>query len=159
MENSIFINTFDLHNRLFKNTLDGVNINHSSKRLNKETNHMNWIAGHLVSSRHSFANMLGINEPEKYATLFADRKGLDENQVYPHPDDIQKEWDKISILIRPRLAGITNDVLNTPLPQPIPVNDQTVKGMITFLLDHEAYHIGQLGILRKHLGYPAMSYR
>jgi hypothetical protein len=30
---------------------------------------------------------------------------------------------------------------------------------IAFLLHHEAYHIGQLALLRRYTGSPAMSYR
>ena len=34
-----------------------------------------------------------------------------------------------------------------------------VVGTIAFLVHHEAYHIGQLALLRRYTGSPAMSYR
>jgi hypothetical protein len=40
-----------------------------------------------------------------------------------------------------------------------PISDKSVVGTIAFLLHHEAYHIGQLALLRRYTGSPAMSYR
>jgi hypothetical protein len=30
--------------------------------------------------------------------------------------------------------------------------------VLTFLVQHDSYHIGQLSLLRKHAGLPAMQY-
>jgi uncharacterized damage-inducible protein DinB len=38
------------------------------------------------------------------------------------------------------------------------VSDGSVLGAVAFLAQHESYHMGQLGLLRKALGYPPMSY-
>jgi hypothetical protein len=37
--------------------------------------------------------------------------------------------------------------------------DRTRLGALTFLTQHDSYHIGQLALLRKHAGLAAMSYR
>ena len=34
-----------------------------------------------------------------------------------------------------------------------PTDDKSVLGVITFLTFHETYHVGQMGLLRKFLGY------
>jgi uncharacterized damage-inducible protein DinB len=39
-----------------------------------------------------------------------------------------------------------------------PIEDNTKFGALTFMVQHETYHIGQLGILRRALGLPAMKY-
>jgi len=39
-----------------------------------------------------------------------------------------------------------------------PISDTTALGMITFLTQHDSYHIGQVGFLRRQLGKPAMTY-
>jgi hypothetical protein len=44
-------------------------------------------------------------------------------------------------------------------PQRFPVDDPTFGAAIEFQLHHESYHIGQLALLRKYYGYPAMTYR
>ena len=35
---------------------------------------------------------------------------------------------------------------------------KTTLGMLTFLVQHDSYHIGQLSLLRKYAGMPAMQY-
>jgi uncharacterized damage-inducible protein DinB len=30
--------------------------------------------------------------------------------------------------------------------------------MVAFLIQHESYHVGQMALIRKHYGYPAMKY-
>jgi uncharacterized damage-inducible protein DinB len=30
--------------------------------------------------------------------------------------------------------------------------------MLAFLVQHESYHIGQMALIRKYIGYPAMKY-
>lgn len=30
--------------------------------------------------------------------------------------------------------------------------------MLTFLAQHDSYHVGQMALVRKHLGFDAMSY-
>jgi hypothetical protein len=39
-----------------------------------------------------------------------------------------------------------------------PIGDATVLGLIAFMVQHDSYHIGQLALLRKHYGLPAMRY-
>jgi len=35
----------------------------------------------------------------------------------------------------------------------MPQGDETLRGMVAFLVFHEAYHVGQIGYLKKQLGY------
>jgi len=56
---------------------------------------------------------------------------------------------------RQRLSGKGNGVAGA---QRFPIDDSTSLGLITFLAQHEFYHIGQLAFLRRQLGHAAMSY-
>jgi uncharacterized damage-inducible protein DinB len=40
----------------------------------------------------------------------------------------------------------------------MPVADPSVLGALTFLLQHESYHVGQLAMLKKHLTGKPMKY-
>ena len=42
--------------------------------------------------------------------------------------------------------------MSAPAPRDFPVPDKTIRGAINFLAYHEAYHLGQMGYLRKWLG-------
>jgi len=157
MENNTFVSTFDLQSRLFNNAIDGISNSNDTKRI-QQTNHLSWLAGHLVSTRHTLGNILGASTTEKYADLFANRKGLQENATYPSLADLKVEWNKVTDAVRPKLAAVNAEILNGPAPFPTPVQDSTMAGFLNFIQHHEAYHIGQISLLRRQLGYPAMSY-
>ena len=58
----------------------------------------------------------------------------------------------MSAALGPRLAQLTDAELDTPSPRKLPIADASVLGAIGFLACHEAYHIGQLALVRKALG-------
>ena len=45
-----------------------------------------------------------------------------------------------------------------PFTTRLPLGEPTVLSALTFLVQHESYHIGQVTFLRKHAGLPAMQY-
>jgi uncharacterized damage-inducible protein DinB len=47
---------------------------------------------------------------------------------------------------------------DAPVTTQFPMPNATVLGVLTFLVQHESYHIGQLALFRKCAGLPAMSY-
>jgi len=57
-----------------------------------------------------------------------------------------------------RIAELLEGMLQGQSEQQLPTDDRTLLGAISFLLHHESYHIGQMGLLRRLLGYPSMSY-
>ena len=40
----------------------------------------------------------------------------------------------------------------------MPLEDSSVLGLFGFMVQHDSYHLGQLSLLRKYAGLPAMSY-
>lgn len=52
-----------------------------------------------------------------------------------------------------RLQEVDSEQLNGELPQPFPIEEQNILGGVSFLAEHESYHIGQMGYLRVQLGY------
>jgi hypothetical protein len=53
------VRTFDLNTRLFVNALDGVDDKIATSRPNKSTNHIAFVACHLVDARHYHSNAVG----------------------------------------------------------------------------------------------------
>ncbi|NRB53480.1 MAG: DinB family protein [Saprospiraceae bacterium] len=154
------IDQFHLQTRLFENVVKGFREEHLHERLDGITNHVAWITGHLVSGRYLAAFVLGVPAREPYPELFAKGKGLDENIRYPSLEELTKDWPTISEKLLARLENLTEIELNSeaPVPSPMTPRNQTLRGFITFISHHEAYHIGQLGILRRYFDLEAMSY-
>ena len=62
-------------------------------------------------------------------------------------------------LLRDRLAALTPADLDAPSDARFPLFNGTRLGTLTFLVQHDSYHVGQLSLLRKYCGLPAMRFQ
>jgi uncharacterized damage-inducible protein DinB len=150
--------TMTLNTRLFVNCLDGVDDDAARKRLSEETNSLAFIAAHLVGARHFLLSDLGVKTGKPFGGLLDTVSNIDNVREYPSIQDIRSAWDDVTTRLEQRFTELTDSDLKEESKNPFPVNNRTVLGGITFLMQHEAYHIGQLAFLRKHLGLGSMSY-
>lgn len=149
---------FDLNTRLFRNCLDGVTDAQALRRPNAHTNHLAFVALHLVDARHFLLRALGADLQDPFDGRFADARRLEDIDDFPSLDDLVSTWDVLADLLEAALDQLTREDLMGPAPQRFPIGDPTVLGEIAFLAQHEAYHIGQMALIRKYLGLPAMRY-
>lgn len=148
--------TLALHRLLYHNALRGVSEQDLTRRPNRHTNHLLWIAGHVAHKRAAMAQCLGqhVQSPlEVFDAVISD------TAVYPSSGEVKGFFGAASYAIFIGLNAITPEGLAKPASTDMPINDATIAGKLDFLLDHEAYHIGQMAFVRKFLGYKAMSYR
>lgn len=148
---------FELQTMLYTNCVDGWSDADAEKRPG-QANHVKWIAGHLVSSRCSLANVLGLGLQEPFPALFENRKGRQDDVKYPSMAELTKDWNGISAKLIAKLKSMSDAELNASAPFPTPAGDGTLKGTIGFFAHHEAYTIGQLGYARRIAGMEAMKY-
>jgi hypothetical protein len=153
------IETLRLHTRLFHNVIKEVTEEHARTPIGGSPNHITWITGHIVSNRYMLATILGLAVREPFAELFERGKGIQEDGIYPPLKSLADGWDGLSEKIVAKLESLTEDDLLADPPIRTPVaSDQTLRGFITFIAHHEAYHIGQLSLARRHYGYEPMEY-
>lgn len=155
---SPLIEQFNLQTRLFSNLLKDVDPINYNKKPNSTTNNYAWLAGHVLNTRYGIANDFGLKLTSPYAELYVNFRGYDPKLSYPSLEDVKKNWHTVSGKMISHLNELTDDFLNSPAPFQVPVGDNTMKGLLAFFSHHEAYHIGQLGFLRRYLGIPAMAY-
>lgn len=148
-----------LHTRLCLNCLDGMDDASARWRAEGRTNSALFIAAHLVDSRAWTARMLGLEIPEPFGGALRYGTSLDDLAELPGLEEVVDEWTAVSALLEGRIAALTSEEWAAPATQRFPVEDASVGGALAFLLHHEAYHIGQLGLLRRAVGLPAMAYR
>lgn len=155
---------FDLLDRWFKNSLMNLTDEETNQRIDPKINHIKYVAGHLFHSNYSFARMAGLKVETKWDELFAGRgqsKALD-NYPYPTIKEIIAEWDNLFPKVREGLARLSEEVLSNEVPSPIAqsgIFNSSIRDLWTFLNFHQAYHIGQIGMLRKGLGKETMKYQ
>jgi uncharacterized damage-inducible protein DinB len=150
---------YDLHTRLFLNTLADVSESDAARRPGPDSNPVGFIAAHLVDTRAWMGRFLGERVPPPFAGLLEGAKGIADLPVLPGLAAIRSAWSEVTGVVGARLEALDAAGLGAPSEQRFPGVPATVLGGIAFLVHHEAYHIGQLAYLRKLHGAAPMSYR
>lgn len=150
---------FALDTRLFLNAVEGITDTQAAKRPDGRTNSIAFLAAHLVDVRHFTLGYLGKPAVNPLADTLRDVGGIEDVTGLPDLETLRTYWREVSTRLEAVADTLDADALEAPSPQHFPIDDDTVLGGLHFLLHHEAYHIGQLALLRKHHGLPAMAYR
>lgn len=150
---------FKLNSRLFLNCLDGMDEDQARWRPGDRANSPGFVAAHLVDARHQLGRLLGVEAPKPFGGRLDAVRSMEDAHDMPTLDEIRTEWKAVTGNLRERLKTIGPGELSRPYEGGFPVEDRSTLGVIAFLLQHDSYHIGQLGLLRKQAGLAAMSYR
>ena len=121
--------------------------------LKPDSNHLLWIAGHVVVHRGKVLKLLGQPWSAPWESLFARGVARGASEQYPKPEEVLREWKQVCENVRSGLASASAELLDKPASHVGRAFDATVAGTISFLSFHESYHVGQRGYLRKWLGY------
>ncbi|HEY2930760.1 MAG TPA: DinB family protein [Acidobacteriota bacterium] len=147
-----------LNTRLFRNCLDGLTEEQARVRPSGTTNSAAFVAAHVADARFYLLRVLGAERPNPLARYLNGARSIDDLSQYPSLTEIQTAWTTASHALRDRLDAVTAAELDAPVTIGFPVANQTVLGVLTFLVQHDSYHVGQLALLRKYAGLPAMRY-
>lgn len=162
MENHPLILQFDLHQRLYNNVLKGISDEESNRRLSgyPAVNHVKYLAGHLLSSQYGIAMLAGVNTEVKWSELFAvmGQSEAQDHIQYPTLEEIRTEWNRLYEPIRKGLLQLDNKKLAKSPPAPFDKVSESKGQLWAFISHHQAYHIGQIGILRRALGKEPMGF-
>jgi uncharacterized damage-inducible protein DinB len=147
-----------LNTRLFQNCLAGLSDQKARTRPTDSTNCAAFVAAHLVDSRYYLLHILGAKETTPLTGAEGGFNNINKVQSYPTLAEIRTAWTDAGKALGERLGKLTKTKLDAPLDPGFPVESKTIIGVLVFLVQHEGYHLGQLGLLRKQAGLPAMAY-
>jgi uncharacterized damage-inducible protein DinB len=147
-----------LNSRLFANCLDGLTDAQARERPSDCTNSAAFVAAHLAESRFWGLQILGAKRANPLEKYIGQWKGIDEIATLPSLAEIRAAWAEASAALDQRMAAVTPAELDAPSGSQMPLEDTSVLGLLAFMVQHDSYHVGQLSLLRKHAGLPAMSY-
>jgi uncharacterized damage-inducible protein DinB len=147
-----------LNSKLFGNCLDQVTDAQARERPSDTTNSGTFVAGHLAEARFWGLKILGAERANPLEKYLGQWKGIDEITTWPSLAEIKSAWAEASAALDRRMAAITPAELDAPSGSQMPLEDSSVLGLFAFMVQHDSYHLGQLSLLRKHAGLPAMSY-
>lgn len=144
--------------------LDGISDADGSKTINDRTNSLEWLAGHLIVGRYRNTARLGVKmEPYKGLGLFINEAmpppnaiAFDSKITYPKLSACREDWKQYSTTFHEALKNVDEKILKTDIRFNVPIGGNTVEDALMFVVEHESYHIGQMSLIRKSLGYAAM---
>lgn len=114
---------------------------------------LSWVVGHLIVFRTHMMNLFGANEANALSEVFGD--SATDGSSYPPLPSLLTEWNATAERLDGVLATVTDDALGSKPGGMSPHGEKTRIETMAFFVWHEAYHIGQMGTLRRELGYPA----
>lgn len=147
-----------LNSRLTRNCLDGLTDAAAQARISERSNSAAFVAAHLVDSRHYLLGLLGDARPSPLTGAEGGFNDITKVTHYPSLAEIRAAWDAAGQALEARLAALTAAALAAPQGEGWPIEECTLFGVLTFMVQHESYHVGQLGLLRKQAGLAAMAY-
>ena len=147
-----------MNTRLFNNCLAGMSEEQAHRRPTPTTNSAAFVAAHVADARYFVLGPLGAAAPSPLAPYVGEWKSIDQVTDWPTLDQIRTAWTGAAEALDRRLATITAAELDDGSKVPFSVGPNSILGFLTFMVQHDSHHIGQLASLRKFVGLPAMSY-
>lgn len=116
-------------------------------------NNMNWVLGHVVATRCLLLPGLGEESPWSKEQTEGYRRGtpLGEGKHLPF-DEIRRAFDVTQSRLLDGIAKVTEEDLAKPAPFSPGPRQETLGSLLAIFPMHEAYHLGQTGLLRKVCG-------
>jgi len=149
----------DLNTDLLLNTLEGLDDDAARIRLPGGGNSLAFLAAHLTDSRHFLADRIGRPLTNPVAPYLAEARTIEDITAWPSLDALRDAWCAVSAHVQSALDELSSGDLAQANAVRFPLADGTQLGMLTFLVQHDSYHVGQMAFLRRQLGKSAMTYR
>ncbi len=138
---------------LFRRALDGVDQAAAERRPNDHTNNLAFIACHVLDARFHLMKLAGHERTNPWQALFDAATDVMTMKEYPPLYELLAEWDELHEATLEHLADIPTVDLDAESAASFPTEDRSLLGGIAFLAFHETYHVGQMGFVRKFLGF------
>jgi uncharacterized damage-inducible protein DinB len=74
---------------------------------------------------------------------------------YPSPADLRAVFDRVHEQVLREVRGLDEGELDQPVPHPHPFATTKLQALL-WCARHEMLHAGQIGLLRRQLGYPPL---
>jgi hypothetical protein len=121
-------------------------------------NSFNWVLGHLLSIYNDLLPLLGQQPVYENGALKKYARGAppitDPKQTMRH-EELTTGWKTATERVDAGLASLEPERLTKPAPvSPTDNPNETIGSLLDTVMFHQAYHAGQLGVLRRIAGKP-----
>lgn len=147
------IGSLELSSALFRKALEGVDQARAEERPNDRTNSLAFIACHVLDARFHLMKLAGHERTNPWQAMFDAATDVTTMTEYPPLYELLAEWEDLHEATIASLSGMTSPELDAESPPGFPTEVRSILGGMSFLAFHEAYHVGQMGLVRKYLGF------
>jgi len=157
-EVEVFRNNAYVTDKALKVNLAGLTQADSLVQPSPGGNCLNWVVGHLLCVYNNVLLMLGQEQvvaPERLKRYDRGTSPIQNSAEALELSELLSAWEKALPRIDTGLAALTQERLDEKAPiSPTNNPDETVRSLLAVVGFHQAYHVGQLGILRRIAGKP-----
>lgn len=146
------VGLIEITTNLYVKALAGVGRDAFLERPGGVTNSLVWVAGHLLQSRARMRKLAGEKIEVPWPELFGPGGPLADPSGYPTAQELLASWRETTEALLRRLDALDEALLVAPPRLRVPSHDHTLLGAIAFAAYHEAYHVGQMGYVRRWHG-------
>ena len=149
---------FRLNTELVVNCLSGVDDATAWRQVTAGTNHMAFLLAHLITTRHLLADAFGAPLASPLEGVMDRATKVSDVIELPPVDDLLGYWHAVSLHLDRALGELPEEALSEHTPMRFPIDGDRRLDVLAFFAQHDSYHVGQLALLRRQLGLPAMAY-
>lgn len=137
----------------FHKALADVDQESAERRPNDRTNSLAYVACHVLDARFYLMRACGHDMTNPWQELFDAARTVEDLKEFPPLYEIRTVWDEVHEATVGHLGELSAAELSADASHGFPIDDPSLVGVITFLAFHEAYHVGQMGLIRKYQGF------
>lgn len=134
--------TFALNSALFAHALEGIDDDRARQAVGSSAHRIDHVVAHLLDARAFLARTLGLRPEFPVLDILAAAASVAELGDRVPLSRLRETWEAVSSELAGAVARVGPEKTE----------------IAAFLLQHEAYHLGQIGLLRRELGLPATRY-
>jgi hypothetical protein len=147
---------FKLNNNLIARSLDGLSDEDVWRQVGSG-NPIAWIVAHLAETRAGLLTEMGSPFDCGWSRMFQRGSMLQDRAGYPSRQDIERAWKGTHAAMREAFMALSAKRLEAATSRrPVP-GVESLGDFIAFCGFHEAYHVGQIGFIRKQLGFASIA--
>ena len=115
-------------------------------------NSLGRIVAHIITSRRGIIGILGGEAPDLgwgEFGAFSKSEQFDPKHKVPSLAEMGERWAQLSEILPNALAGASPEAMAAKAAHEAPISDKSTGALVSFLLFHETYHVGQVGLMAK----------
>lgn len=147
---------FKINNSMVTRGLDGLSDDEAWYQMEGKANPLAWMIGHLTETRAQMLGLLGAPWDPGWGSRFKRGAERMDRSAYPTVAEIGAKFVETHDAMRAAFALLTEERLASPSPVSF-AGAQTVADLLAFFAFHEAYHLGQVGFIRKNIGHSSLA--